>query len=65
MPTGSEIGWKYAIQAMLGFVTVIRIRWAPQDAPSLVKAATSTASTQQSVQDTFGTATSPTTKTTK
>jgi FtsP/CotA-like multicopper oxidase with cupredoxin domain len=34
MPTANEKAWKDTIQAPPGFVTVIRIRWAPQDEPT-------------------------------
>ena len=33
MPAANERGWKDTIQTPTGYVTVIRIRWAPQDAP--------------------------------
>jgi spore coat protein A, manganese oxidase len=33
LPTPSEMGWKDTIRAMPGYITVIRIRWAPIDAP--------------------------------
>ncbi len=32
-PLASERGWKDTVQTPPGYVTVIRIRWAPQDAP--------------------------------
>jgi FtsP/CotA-like multicopper oxidase with cupredoxin domain len=34
MPTENEKAWKDTIQTPPGFVTVIRIRWAPQDEPT-------------------------------
>jgi FtsP/CotA-like multicopper oxidase with cupredoxin domain len=34
MPTDNEKAWKDTIQTPPGFVTVIRIRWAPQDEPT-------------------------------
>ena len=33
LPTANEKAWKDTIQTHPGYVTVIRIRWAPQDAP--------------------------------
>ena len=33
LPTANERAWKDTIQSPPGYVTVIRIRWAPQDAP--------------------------------
>ena len=32
-PAANERAWKDTIQSPTGYVTVIRIRWAPQDAP--------------------------------
>jgi FtsP/CotA-like multicopper oxidase with cupredoxin domain len=34
MPAANEKAWKDTIQTPPGFVTVIRIRWAPQDEPT-------------------------------
>lgn len=33
LPTANERAWKDTIQTPTGYVTVIRIRWAPQDSP--------------------------------
>jgi spore coat protein A len=33
LPAANERGWKDTVQTPPGYVTVIRIRWAPQDAP--------------------------------
>ncbi len=32
-PTAAEMAWRDTIIAPTGYVTVIRIRWAPQDSP--------------------------------
>ncbi|MFB3889867.1 MAG: multicopper oxidase family protein [Candidatus Bathyarchaeia archaeon] len=54
MPAPSEMGWKDTIQAMPGYATVIRIRWAPITAPTTGSASPSAGTNLYSFDPTIG-----------